>query len=104
MEFTVLFLAVTVVMLIAWRGSRSLTLTLFGVTLAGLRRDLSASRHRYAEPVVLEHDPEKWKPVFQDERIRSSIDHAQTKDKPMTRAIAITLNAVSLYAVALVLA
>jgi hypothetical protein len=34
MEFTVLFLAVTIVMLVAWRGSRSLALTLFGVTLA----------------------------------------------------------------------
>ena len=33
MEFTALFLAVTVVMLAAWWGSRTLTLTLFGVTL-----------------------------------------------------------------------
>jgi hypothetical protein len=33
MEFTALFLAVTVVMLIAWRGSRSLALTLFAAVL-----------------------------------------------------------------------
>jgi hypothetical protein len=33
LEFTVLFFAVTIVMLVAWRGSRSLALTLFGVTL-----------------------------------------------------------------------
>jgi hypothetical protein len=31
MEFTALFLAITVVMLIAWHGSRALALTLFGV-------------------------------------------------------------------------
>jgi hypothetical protein len=34
MEFTALFLAITVVMLVAWRGSRSVALALFGVTLA----------------------------------------------------------------------
>ena len=33
MEFTALFLAVTVVMLVAWRGPRKLTLTLFAVLL-----------------------------------------------------------------------
>jgi hypothetical protein len=33
MEFTALFLAVAVVMLVAWRGSRSLALTLFAATL-----------------------------------------------------------------------
>jgi phosphatidylglycerophosphate synthase len=33
MEFTALFLAVTVVMLVAWRGPRSLALTLFAVVL-----------------------------------------------------------------------
>jgi hypothetical protein len=33
MEFTVLFLAVTVVMLVAWRGPRSLALTLFAAVL-----------------------------------------------------------------------
>jgi hypothetical protein len=33
MEFTALFLAVTIVMLVAWRGPRSLTLTLFAVVL-----------------------------------------------------------------------
>jgi hypothetical protein len=33
MEFTALFLAVTVVMLVAWRGRRSLALTLFAVVL-----------------------------------------------------------------------
>ena len=33
MEFTALFLAITVVMLVAWRGSRSLTLALFAVLL-----------------------------------------------------------------------
>jgi uncharacterized membrane protein len=31
MEFTALFLAIVVVMVVAWRGSRSLTLALFGV-------------------------------------------------------------------------
>ena len=37
MEFTALFLAVTVVMLVAWRGRRSLALVLFaGVLLASL--------------------------------------------------------------------
>lgn len=35
MEFTALFLAVAIVMLIAWRGSRSLALALFaGVLIA----------------------------------------------------------------------
>jgi len=33
MEFTALFLAITIVMLLAWRGPRSLTLTLFAVLL-----------------------------------------------------------------------
>jgi hypothetical protein len=33
MEFTALFLAAAVVMLVAWRGSRSLALTLLAVTL-----------------------------------------------------------------------
>jgi hypothetical protein len=33
MEFTALFLAVTIVMLVAWRGPRSLALTLFAVVL-----------------------------------------------------------------------
>jgi Family of unknown function (DUF5993) len=33
MEFTALFLAVTIVMLVAWRGSRSLALGLFAATL-----------------------------------------------------------------------
>jgi|ERR1700722_12134200 hypothetical protein len=33
MEFTALFLAATVVMLVAWRGPRPLALTLFAVTL-----------------------------------------------------------------------
>ena len=33
MEFTALFLAVTIVMLIAWRGSRSLAVSLFAVLL-----------------------------------------------------------------------
>jgi hypothetical protein len=33
MEFTVLFLAVTIVMLVAWRGARPLALALFAVTL-----------------------------------------------------------------------
>lgn len=33
MEFTALFLAVTVVMLVAWRGSRSLTLALSAAVL-----------------------------------------------------------------------
>jgi hypothetical protein len=32
MEFTALFLAVAVVMLAAWRGSRRLTLSLFAAT------------------------------------------------------------------------
>jgi hypothetical protein len=34
MEFTALFLAVTVVMLAAWRGPRTWTLALFAATLA----------------------------------------------------------------------
>ncbi len=34
MEFTALFLAAAVVMLVAWRGRRSLALTLFAVLLA----------------------------------------------------------------------
>ena len=33
MEFTALFLAVTIVLLVAWRGPRSLALTLFAVVL-----------------------------------------------------------------------
>jgi hypothetical protein len=33
MEFTALFLAVTIVMLVAWRCPRSLALTLFAVVL-----------------------------------------------------------------------
>jgi Family of unknown function (DUF5993) len=33
MEFTALFLAITIVMLVAWRGPRSLALTLFGAAL-----------------------------------------------------------------------
>jgi uncharacterized protein DUF5993 len=33
MEFTALFLAVTIVMFVAWRGPRPLALTLFAVTL-----------------------------------------------------------------------
>lgn len=33
MEFTALFLAITVVMLVSWRGSRALALPLFGVLL-----------------------------------------------------------------------
>jgi hypothetical protein len=33
MEFTALFLAVAIVMLVAWRSPRSLALTLFAVTL-----------------------------------------------------------------------
>jgi hypothetical protein len=33
MEFTALFLAVTIVMVVAWRGPRSLALTLFAVVL-----------------------------------------------------------------------
>jgi phosphatidylglycerophosphate synthase len=33
MEFTALFLAVIIVMLVAWRGPRSLALTLFAVVL-----------------------------------------------------------------------
>jgi hypothetical protein len=33
MEFTVLFLATAIVMLIAWRGSRPLALGLFGTVL-----------------------------------------------------------------------
>lgn len=33
MEFTALFLAIAVVMLVAWHGGRPLALTLFGVLL-----------------------------------------------------------------------
>jgi hypothetical protein len=35
MEFTALFLSLTAVMLVAWRGSRSLALTLFAAVLIG---------------------------------------------------------------------
>lgn len=35
MEFTVLFLAATVAMLVAWRGSRGLALILFAAALTG---------------------------------------------------------------------
>ena len=35
MEFTVLFLAIMVVLLIAWRGSRVLAMSLFGLVLIG---------------------------------------------------------------------
>ena len=35
MEFTALFLAVTVVMLACWWGSRTLALALFGATFIG---------------------------------------------------------------------
>jgi hypothetical protein len=34
MEFTALFLAVTIVLLAAWLGTRTLALVLFGATLA----------------------------------------------------------------------
>jgi hypothetical protein len=33
MEFTALFLAITIVMLVAWRGPRTAALVLFGATL-----------------------------------------------------------------------
>ena len=33
MEFTALFLAIAMVMLVAWRGARSLAMALFGVVL-----------------------------------------------------------------------
>jgi hypothetical protein len=33
MEFTALFLAIVIVMVVAWRGSRSLALTLFALVL-----------------------------------------------------------------------
>jgi hypothetical protein len=33
MEFTALFLAITVIMIVAWRGSRPLALTLFAIVL-----------------------------------------------------------------------
>jgi hypothetical protein len=33
MEFTALFLAITIVMLVVWRGSRALALALFAATL-----------------------------------------------------------------------
>jgi Family of unknown function (DUF5993) len=33
MEFTALSLAITIVLLVAWRGSRAFALTLFAVTL-----------------------------------------------------------------------
>ena len=53
MEFTALFLAILIVMLVAWRGSRTLALILFGARARRLGRDLSASRDRCAETVVL---------------------------------------------------
>jgi len=51
MEFTALFLAVTIVMLAAWRGTRTLALALFAARR--LRSDLPSSRQRRAETVVL---------------------------------------------------
>ncbi|VIO72350.1 hypothetical protein CI1B_39940 [Bradyrhizobium ivorense] len=35
MEFTILFLAITIVMLVAWRGPRPLAVGLFAVVLIG---------------------------------------------------------------------
>jgi hypothetical protein len=35
MEFTALFLAITITMLVAWHGSRMLALSLFGAVLIG---------------------------------------------------------------------
>jgi hypothetical protein len=59
MEFTALFLTVTIVMLVAWRGSRSLALGLYAATLLAAVATYLHQRHRYAKTVVLrpEHDP-----------------------------------------------
>jgi hypothetical protein len=46
MEFTALFLAVTIVMLIAWRGSRTLALTLFAAVLLA-----SVATYRIMRPI-----------------------------------------------------
>jgi hypothetical protein len=37
------------------------------------------SRQTALRAGCIEHDPEKWKPVFPDKRLRLSKDHAQTK-------------------------
>jgi len=50
MEFTALFLAVTVVMLVAWRGPRSLLLTLFSVALLA---SVANSLHHSSDPLKL---------------------------------------------------
>jgi hypothetical protein len=43
MEFTALFLAVTIVMIVAWRGPRSLALTLFARPCSLRRRSRAIS-------------------------------------------------------------
>src|SRR5262249_58858583 len=77
MEFTILFLAVAVVMVAAWWGTRTFALALVRCDTAGLHCDLSAPRERRPEAVIL--------------------------NRPMTRSLAITLNALGLYAIALIL-
>jgi len=44
MEFTALFLAVTVVMVVAWWGTRALALALFAATLLAPSRPICTTR------------------------------------------------------------
>jgi hypothetical protein len=43
MEFTALFLAVTIVMLVAWRGPRALALALFAATPSAPARTIRSN-------------------------------------------------------------
>jgi hypothetical protein len=53
MEFSALFLAVTVVMVLAWWGTRTLALALFAATLLASIATYLPPRQRRAEAVVL---------------------------------------------------
>ncbi len=50
MEFTALFLAVAIVMLVAWRGPRSLALTLFAAVLLA---SVATYLHHATDPLKL---------------------------------------------------
>jgi hypothetical protein len=50
MEFTALFLAVTLVMLVAWRGARSLTLALYATVLIAC---VATYLHHATDPLKL---------------------------------------------------
>lgn len=50
MEFTALFLAVTIVMLVAWRGARPLALTLYAAVLIAC---VATYLHHATDPLKL---------------------------------------------------